>query len=201
MSRRSKSRRKSLQTPPLRTLKVGFTLHKLGHIEPKQGTFVVDVGIKIRWGDDAVQTDKDLEKCWRPEWVLLGTSEEPFVRDDTLERKDDEVQHYRRVRAIVEADLNLRQFPFDSQDLTLRLRFPRHRKQGIEAVSIGKVEHEPRRLGDSSSTLEYLLDKSSVVTEVLYEGDKFGEENRKPPAELRLLLCQGPQSRGRDSGR
>lgn len=118
--------------------------------------------------DDAVS----LDELWRPHWILLDTAEDPMIRDDVVELgSPGTVQNYHRSRVCFDCSVDLHDFPFDTQQLSIRIRFPRHHTQGIIAVNPAGFPPDDIQLSPQNKHGEFTMRANSACMQIKYLGD------------------------------
>lgn len=160
------------------TVVVRANINSIAHIDPQAESFTVVIAVKLLWidprlaGGAVASTDLD-SIAWRPNWVLSNAVEDPSTIDDAVEYDDfaeGRMARFTRIRATVVCDVDLIEFPFDTQQLRVTLRFPRHHVQGINAVEVASQD------GGVKLQRQFLRDKEfdlvSLEALVRYAGDK-----------------------------
>ena len=130
---------------------VAMTVNKLIRIDEGAGTFTADVDIGYRWRDPRQAFDKrsvgidrlefadnralqQLAAMWTPKMVMRNLSAAPAKETHHLIiYADGNVQHTHRLTGTFETDYRLAPFPFDAQQLSVRLASGQY---GISSVDI-----------------------------------------------------------------
>ncbi len=159
---------------------VGFHFVDVGRMTAREETFDVTAHLKLRWRDPRLVGGAVEGEIWRPAVTFDNAADAPRLHaPPTIEIEDDGWVESRVILSgKFSTPLDLRRFPFDSQDLVVRLsladdasraRFevledamPMHDDVFVTDWSIEKQAHsvKPRRFypgGDEYSRLEYLV--------------------------------------------
>lgn len=119
-------------------VEVGFFLLNLISVDERSETFDADIYLNLRWSDPRLafppqehggvliyQGDSAadrVEEIWWPDLEFVNTAT-PEISNRTLEVRSDGTVSYRLgLTATFRTPLDLRTFPFDSQDLVIRLQ-------------------------------------------------------------------------------
>jgi hypothetical protein len=183
----------------------------LSQFDLVEKTFCADIGLKISWTDPRAAgklCSESLPGVWRPEVVVLDTSEEPVKKDDAVEIMDADqgcLQRYIRLLVKIRCAYSLRMFPHDSQDISIVVRVPRHRLQGVADISFHSVSREPTLLCDDEFELISMEGSArhAAVHSLDWEGDEPEAEdggaltrnlsNLKPEFVVQIRLRRRPQ--------
>lgn len=123
---------------PLRVF-VATYIRQVSKVNDQAETFEMTLDLRLRWKDprlafDIIQNgsermvfnneeaESQLKQMWTPEIVIRNLSSKPSRLEQTLFiSADGSVSHLQRIKAQFEARFRLAAFPFDTQELPLRL--------------------------------------------------------------------------------
>lgn len=135
-------------------VKVRYFVLNIRGIDSAQQTFEGDIFIRLRWQDGRLRSTGDthsirrlpLSSIWNPEANIWNSSSIKTAYDTVVEVAGDGTVTYRqRINGRFDAKFDLRDFPFDKQEVGLRLISGRYNKDQVTFVAdeegSGMAEH------------------------------------------------------------
>lgn len=137
-----------LDEPPRRVdMSLYVQLHRLANVDSKLQQFTCVFSLFFHWVDMRITednvsklSDDTLEtNMWRPIWYIANQLDEPTTIDEFMKFnrvRGDVIWHVELRADFEDTDFDLRDFPFEGDQLQILVRFPRHEKQHIVGVRV-----------------------------------------------------------------
>jgi hypothetical protein len=110
-------------------IRVLFFIINLRNIDSARQTFEADIFYRLRWHDPRLRTEPGasgvrklpIDAVWRPEVGLWNSSNVKSIYGKMVEvDPEGNVTYRQRIDAVLDSTFNLRDFPFDRQELAVR---------------------------------------------------------------------------------
>ncbi|KAJ3009885.1 UNVERIFIED_CONTAM: Gamma-aminobutyric acid receptor subunit rho-1 [Siphonaria sp. JEL0065] len=119
-------------TPNQTMIQCQYRLNKLQNLDPVSGTFSMDLFLRLTWRDPRLVIDTsilqgedlrvDPKYVWKPDIYFYNEAQPMAAQDSVLKLKPDGTLFWsRHFSMVMNADFNMRDFPFDTQKLSFQL--------------------------------------------------------------------------------